>query len=577
MQQNVMSFRELQKIVKQVSKGGTPIKIAVLANHTTTFFCKALENYLLVEGYNPSIYEAGYDQIDITIIDSSSKLYEINPEIVIIFESSLKLKDNFYALKSNEERSHFSSRISDLINSRIAGLQSGNINSKIIYMSYELIDDQIYGNLFSKITHSFYNQLWKINNRLIEISEKENNFYVFDINKYIKNLNDYRDWASYINSDLHYSIDTHTHISYHITKFAKAFKGSFKKCLILDLDNTLWGGIIGDDGLEKIQIGSLGIGKAFTKIQKWAKELKNRGIILAICSKNNEEIAKNPFVNHNEMVLKLEDISVFVANWNNKADNIRYIQEVLNIGFDSMVFIDDNPAEREIVRQSIPEITVPELPEDPALYLPYLTNLNLFETVSYSKNDNDRTLQYQQEAERRKLISQVTNMDDYLKSLEMYGSISDFRQKDVSRIAQLTQRSNQFNLRTKRYTEDDIIKFMNSKNHLTYSVKLKDKFGDYGLISVIILEKTSSNVFFIDTWIMSCRVLKRDIEYYALNKIVDDLQKLKIDTLQGEYLETAKNSLVADLLEKLTFSKEKNDSIYSLNTNTYKPFKHFIL
>ncbi|WP_083692390.1 HAD family hydrolase [Seonamhaeicola sp. S2-3] len=337
------------------------------------------------------------------------------------------------------------------------------------------------------------------------------------------------------------------------------------------------GGIIGDDGLEKIQIGSLGIGKAFTKIQKWAKELKNRGIILAICSKNNEEIAKNPFVNHNEMVLKLEDISVFVANWNNKADNIRYIQEVLNIGFDSMVFIDDNPAEREIVRQSIPEITVPELPEDPALYLPYLTNLNLFETVSYSKNDNDRTLQYQQEAERRKLISQVTNMDDYLKSLEMYGSISDFRQKDVSRIAQLTQRSNQFNLRTKRYTEDDIIKFMNSKNHLTYSVKLKDKFGDYGLISVIILEKTSSNVFFIDTWIMSCRVLKRDVEYYALNKIVDDLQKLKIDTLQGEYLETAKNSLVADLLEKLTFSKEKNDKIYSLNTNTYKPFKHFIL
>ncbi len=571
-----LSFRELQKLVKNFPKSNNLLKIAVLGNHTTTFFCKALENQLILAGYDPHILEGDYDQIDITLIDGESILYEFNPEIIIIFESTLKIKDSFYAKKSNEERSEFYNDLANNAKNRIAYLNENNSNAKIIYSSYELIDDELYGNLFSKISHSFYNQLWKANNSIIEISENENNFYVFDINKHIKNFNNYRDWPAYINSDLHYTIDAFAHFSGQMTLFIKALKGNFKKCLILDLDNTTWGGIIGDDGIDNIQIGTLGIGKAFTKLQIWVKELKERGIIIAVCSKNNEDIAKEPFLKHSEMVLKLEDISVFVANWNNKADNIRYIQEVLNIGFDSMVFIDDNPAERDIVKQILPQVSVPDLPEDPALYLPYLTNLNLFETASFSSNDKDRTLQYQQEAERKKLITSVTNMDDYLKSLEMIGEITHFKPEDLSRIAQLTQRSNQFNLRTKRYTDDDITHYMNSKNHITYSIKLKDKFGDYGLISVIILEKKDNNTFFIDTWIMSCRVLKRGVEYFVINQIIAELLHKKITNLTGEYLETLKNHLVSDLLDKLSFDKF-NENKYKIEIKNFKPFKHNIL
>lgn len=571
----IYSFRELQKKSRNVTPNGANIKVAILGNHTTTFFAKSLKNQLKLSEFSADLFESDYDQIDITILDKDSDLYAFNPELIIIFESVLKLKDKFYSIKENTSKSEFHQLETDIIQNRISSLKQNGSHAKIIYFTYELIDDELYGNLFSKIPHSLYKNIWKLNNNLLELSEREPDLYVFDINKYLKEETGYRDWTNFINSDLHYSLDTFAKISHHLTQFIKAFKGRFKKCLILDLDNTTWGGIIGDDGIENIQIGSLGIGKAFTKLQKWAKNLKERGVILAICSKNNENIAKEPFEKHNEMILKLDDISIFVANWKNKADNIRYIQEVLNIGFDSMVFLDDNPAERAIVRESLPEVTVPELPEDPAYYMPYIESLNLFETVSYSENDKDRTKQYQQEAKRKKLIASVTNMDDYLKSLEMTGVISSFTLEDVPRIAQLTQRSNQFNLRTKRYTEANIIDFMKSETHLTYSVKLKDKFGDYGLISVIILEKKDKS-YFVDTWIMSCRVLKRNVENYALNKITEDIKSRNIFNITGEYLPTPKNKLVEDLLDNLTFSKTELNNNYTLDLTNYKQQKNYI-
>jgi len=572
----IFSFRELQKKAKQTTGNTTEIKVAVLGNHTSNFFVKALENQLTVAGFKPSLFESDYDQIDITLIDQESDLYKFNPEIIIVFESVLKLKDKFYSIKDNESQSDFCKSQIDIVQNRVSNIRANGSNAKIVYFSYELLDDELYGNLFSKIPHSFYNNLWQLNNALIDYSSNEPDFYVFDINKYLKGIEEYRDFTALINSDLHYSIDTFAKLSFFLAQFLKAFKGHFKKCLILDLDNTTWGGIIGDDGIENIQVGSLGIGKAFTKLQKWAKLLKERGVILAICSKNTEEVAKEPFEKHNEMVLRLDDISIFVANWKNKADNIRYIQEVLNIGFDSMVFLDDNPAERDIVKQSLPAVTVPDLPKDPAYYVPHIESLNLFETVSYSDNDKDRTSQYQQEAKRKKLISSVTNMDDYLKSLEMKGNISHFNSDDIPRIAQLTQRSNQFNLRTQRYTEKDITEFLNSDNHLTYGIKLKDKFGDYGLISVIILEKNDNNSYFIDTWIMSCRVLKRDVENYVLNKIVNDVKNKEINIIKGEYLPTPKNKLVVDLLSNLTFDNDLEDNTYLLNLKNYKPLKNYI-
>tara|TARA_B100001063_G_scaffold151056_1_gene140952 strand:- start:849 stop:1982 length:1134 start_codon:yes stop_codon:yes gene_type:complete len=364
------------------------------------------------------------------------------------------------------------------------------------------------------------------------------------------------------------SVDVLPSVAKHTLDIIKTLNGRFNKCIILDLDNTTWGGIIGDDGIEKIQVGNLGIGKAFSEFQLWVKKLKNRGIIIAVCSKNTESVAVEPFKKHPDMILKMEDISVFVANWENKADNIRYIQNVLNIGFDSMVFIDDNPFERNIVRENITEICVPEMPEDPADYLEYLYSLNLFETISYSDLDYARTKKYQIEAKRISSQKKYTNQNDFLKSLKMVSKIESFNNFNTPRIAELSQRSNQFNLRTVRYTEKDIASISDSKNHFTFAFNLKDKFGDHGIICVIILEKQDINTLFIDTWLMSCRVLKRGMEKFVLNYLAKFCTQNNYKFITGEYILTTKNAIVKDHYLNLGF-KNKNKH-FVLNLNSYK-------
>ena len=330
------------------------------------------------------------------------------------------------------------------------------------------------------------------------------------------------------------------------------------------------GGIIGDDGLEGIQIGDLGIGKAFTKFQQWIKQLKERGIILTVCSKNTAHIAKEPFEKHPDMVLRLEDIAVFVANWENKADNIRYIQSILNIGFDSMVFLDDNPFEREMVKKEIPEIVVPDIPEDPAEYLPFLYQQNLFETTSFTQEDSKRNDLYKEEAERVVQQHAYTNEDEFLQSLSMTAIIQPINTFTLPRAAQLTQRSNQFNVRTIRYTEEQVKAITEDKNKYTLAVSLQDKFGDYGLISLVIAEKKNDTDLFIDTWIMSCRVLKRKVEQLLLNQIVTLAREHHFKRITGEYIPTAKNGLVKDHFNLLGFSNQNEQWVLSIDDYTDK-------
>jgi FkbH-like protein len=375
------------------------------------------------------------------------------------------------------------------------------------------------------------------------------------------------------------SVDALPYVASRVMDIICAIKGQFKKCLILDLDNTVWGGVIGDDGLEGIQLGhGLGIGKAFTEFQMWVKKLKQRGIIICVVSKNDEETAKEPFEHHPDMVLKLDDIAVFQANWETKVDNIRTIQRILNIGFDSMVFLDDNPFERNIVRENIPGITVPELPEDPGEYLEYLYSLNLFETASYSQADKDRTKQYQVEAQRVSLQKTFENEADFLKSLDMVSTVSGFTKFNTPRIAQLSQRSNQFNLRTVRYTEADITALAEDPNVIDLSFTLEDKFGDNGLIAVIIMKRQDAETLFVDTWLMSCRVLKRGMENFTLNTMVERARKAGYQRIIGEYLPTTKNKMVEQHYTDLGFQPLAHTSTaqYVLNISQYKMRECFI-
>ncbi len=570
----MLSFTQLRKNLRKDFNNCATVKVAVLGDTATQFLIQALRGAGFEQGFNLQIWEAEFNQIERQVFDSTSDLFQFNPEIVVVFYASHKLLAKYNKLKPEQHielANNHLKLIDDVTNAVNAQLQS-----KIIYYNHTEINDSIFGNFANKIESSFLFQLRKLNYELMVFAAKHPNFYLCDIsslqNQFGKSI--FFQPSIYVNTDMILSIDILPEIAVKTIDLIGAMYGKSKKCLILDLDNTMWGGVIGDDGLENIQLGSLGIGKAFTEFQCWIKKLKNRGIILAVCSKNTETIAKEPFEKHPDMVLKLDDIAVFMANWENKADNIRQIQSILNIGFDSMVFLDDNPFERNMVRENIPGITVPELPEDPAEYLEFLYHLNLFETITFSNEDTERTRQYQVEAQRTVIQKSFTNEDDFLRSLDMISLVEPFNKFNSPRVAQLSQRSNQFNLRTVRYTEADIEKATVSENVFSFTFTLSDKFGDNGMICVIILKKANAETLFIDTWFMSCRVLKRGMENFVLNTISKAAKEKGYAYLKGEYISSPKNEMVRNHYFHLGF-KQLNE-YWILNVTNYDDKKCFI-
>lgn len=333
-----------------------------------------------------------------------------------------------------------------------------------------------------------------------------------------------------------------------------SLKRAPKKVLILDLDNTLWGGVIADDGMEGIELGDTSPrGEAFKAFQKYILSLKQRGVLLAVCSKNDLAKAMEPFEKHPEMVLRPADIVSFKANWEPKSENIRRMAPELNLGLDSFVFVDDNPAEIDIVRQFVPEVTTILLGADPSEYVSQLQDCRLFEPGSITAEDVERTNQYRADAERKALESTVTDMDSYLTSLGMEGRFSEFTAVDAPRLSQLINKSNQFNLTTRRRSEAEVLAVMNDPEFVGFSVRLKDRFGDHGLISIVIGEK-SNGTLKIDTWLMSCRVLKRQVEEAVLNELARLALARGCHRLEGIYLPTAKNEMVRDFYGRMGFT-----------------------
>jgi len=567
-------FTQLAKNLKKDFSNFKQIKIAVLGDTSTQFLSKAIRGMGFEKGLDLVIWEADYNQIERQIFDPSSEFYEFKPEIVVVFQSSHKLLGKYNKLLPSHYGSLASAELESIEN--IYTTLTNNLQAKVIYYNYSEIDDSVFGSHANKTASSFLFQLRKLNYELMQYASKTSDFYLCDLsgiqNRVGKAM--FFQPSVYINSEMVLSLDVLPEVASKTVDIVGALNGRIKKCVILDLDNTTWGGIIGEDGMENIQLGILGIGKAFSEFQYWIKKLKNRGIIVAVCSKNSEHIAKEPFEKHPDMILQLEDIAVFIANWGNKVDNINQIQSILNIGFDSMVFLDDNPFERNIVRENIPGICVPELPEDPADYLEFLYALNLFETTTFSGEDTERTKLYQIEAKRSMVQQKFTNENDYLGSLNMLSLVEPFNNYNTPRVAQLSHRSNQFNLRTVRYSEADIKMIAKSENHFTFAFTLEDKFGDNGLICVIILQKENDNTLFIDTWFMSCRVLKRGMEHFVLNTITAFARENGFINLKGEYLPTVKNEMVADHYQNLGF--ERSGDCWMLNTVDYKDKKCFI-
>jgi len=569
-----MTFNELKKNIKKDFFGFKKIELALLGDSSTQLLAQAIRGSGYDKRLNIDVFDADYNQIDRLIMNVTSELYVHEPDYTVIFEASHKLLQKYN--KMNEvERTTFAENQFDRI-CKLTNILQSKIKTKIIWFNFAEEDDRIFGNYGNKIQSSFIYQQRKLNFILTEYSISNKDFYICDISSIQNRLgrNLLFSPSIYISMDSVLSIDALPVVAESIVQTITAIQGQIKKCLILDLDNTVWGGVIGDDGLDKIQVGSLGIGKAFTEFQYWVKKLQQRGIIICVCSKNTESVAKEPFEKHPDMILRLNDFTVFKANWDNKVDNIKSIQQILNIGFDSMIFLDDNPFERNIVRESINDITVPELPKDPAEYLEYLYSLNLFETASYSTEDANRTEQYRIKSQIDAELTLFSNENDFLKSLNMLSDVQHFNSFTIPRVAQLSQRSNQFNLRTVRYSEEDIKRIVESNRYITFSFTLEDKHGDNGTICAIILEKRKPKELFIDTWFMSCRVIKRGMESFVLNIIVKYANKNGYQKLVGEYVPTDKNALVKDHFANLGFNQV--DKFWELEISLYKNRDSFI-
>ncbi|QFY41380.1 HAD-IIIC family phosphatase [Candidatus Methylospira mobilis] len=553
-----------------------PYRLAVLGDSATQLLVKTLTREGQAWGGGLEIFESDINQIDHMVRNPNSDLYVFSPEAVLLLYSAEELQKQYYAANHRIGEQFVSDKITE-IRQIVSCLKADAVGRKIIVSNYAEINDGVYGNNANKYRASFLSSLRRINIALMDMVEGDSSVYILDLALMQSRIGRSKlfDPRLYVTSSMVYSVEALPVIARNIIEILASVQGNARKCLILDLDNTIWGGVIGDDGVEKIELGELGIGKAFTRIQRWAKELRSRGILLAVCSKNSDEIAKEPFLKHPDMELRLEDISIFIANWDDKVTNIRYIQSMLNIGFDSMVFIDDNPFERELVKSALPEVAVPDLPDDPAEYMDFLQELNLFEAGTLSDLDADRTLMVQRGIETRQLQSKFENEGDFLQNLNMICKVSGFNNFNTPRVAQLSERSNQFNLRTIRYSEQEVRAISQNPDFAGMAFSLEDRLGDHGLISAVVLSQKGSSLF-IDNWFMSCRVLKRGVEHVVLDKIICLAIARGCEVVVGEYIPTRKNGLVSNHYENLGFHSRADDGLWVLPVTDFIKVEHFI-
>ena len=549
-------------------------KIAILGGSTVDDIKNLLEIFLLQAGIKPTFYQSEYNKYYEDAVFGNAELDAFNPDVVIIFTSFVNLI-NLPAVNDNVQE-----KIDAEFNRYVTIWEklTEKFSAVIIQNNFELPYCSTLGNLDAAENFGKANFVSELNRRFAEYAQTHSNFYLHDLNGLAARigLTKWYNRFQYYAYKFAMNYDVMPEVALNLSKIIRAVFGKSRKCLVLDLDNTLWGGVIGDDGLDGIKIGhETPAAEAYTEFQNYVLSLKNRGIILAVCSKNEFDIAKSGFT-HPDSVLKFEDFAAFYANWLPKNENIRAIAEELNIGTDSLVFIDDNPAERQLIRDTMPEVAVPEVDAaDVFSYIRAIDGAGYFEPVTISEDDLKRNDTYR-ENNRRKILAATLSYEDYLKSLDMKAEIDSFKPIYFDRIAQLTNKTNQFNLTTRRFSRAEIEQIAADSRYITLYGRLTDKFGDNGLISVVIGEKRNDEVHVI-LWLMSCRVLKRGMEQAMLDALVKNCAGFK--KIIGYYFPTKKNKMVAELYQTFGFTKI-NDNVdgttWELPIDGYTPQNKFI-
>lgn len=415
--------------------------------------------------------------------------------------------------------------------------------------------DIIYKIDFQTSSHILEDAVSHYNNNVYQLAEEHNNIKIIPISSFYNQLDMPQaiDWRFYYISQMPLSPKVAPLFKTWFAEQVDSIELKRKKCIVIDLDNTLWGGILGEDGINGIALGETYPGSAYRYFQEFLLDLSRNGIILTVCSKNNENDVLEAWENNPNMILRKEHFATYRINWNNKADNIREIAEELNIGLDSLVFIDDNPTERELVKQMLPTVEVPDFPKHPYFYPNFAKSLvdRYFRIYALTNEDLSKTQQYKENAARARFEQSFTDYADYLKSLDIELTIESISNSNIARFAQMTQKTNQFNLTTKRYTETDLMN-MTDNGALIYGLRVKDRFGDNGLTGLIIINPDNKTAI-IDSFLLSCRILGKNIELHFVNYILNHLKSIGIEAVESKYIKTSKNSQVSDFYDKLGF------------------------
>jgi FkbH-like protein len=546
--------RRLKKMRKDGARSTVKTRIAILGSTTTTQVAAFIDLFLFALNIDAEVYEAPYGLLRQEILDPSSDLYAFKPDFVFLATTRRDLGALPAASDTPEQ-------VQLAVDTAVGEWQAlwqtahDRLGCQIIQNNFDAPPWRVFGNLEATQPGAPGNFVGRVNRELAALAPGW--VSVHDLDGLAASIGrwNWGDERFFHLAKLPCAPEHLTIYAHRIAALIGARLGRSRKCLVLDLDNTLWGGVIGDDGLAGINIGQGdAVGEAFVAFQRYARSLAERGVILAVCSKNEDANAREPFEKHSEMVLKLDEISSFVANWEDKAANLRRIAQDLNIGLDSLVFVDDNPAERALVRQLLPEVAVPELPIDPADYVRAVEQHRYFEAIAISSEDFKRTGYYRANAQRRDTASSAGDINEFLRSLEMRGWVGPVGDVELDRTVQLIGKSNQFNLTTRRYSTGDIESMRKDAAWVTRVVKLSDRFGDNGLISVALAHEEGDSLR-IDTWLMSCRVLKRNVEAYLLNNLVEAALARGLKRLSGEYIPTSKNVLVKNHYASLGFTQ----------------------
>ena len=559
-----LDLNQLTKLAKAIDKARSdgksldpfvPFRLAVLSNSTIDLIVPALVASAARHGIALEVIQPSYDQAAQEALTPDSKVNSSKPDAVLF-----ALDYRAMPLKLSLGEPEASAATVQGVIGYLQALRNGiknNSNAVCIFQTFAPPVETLFGSLDRALPGTLRSLIDGINRELAAYVPGTGDV-LLDVAGLAETvgLADWHNTQLWNMAKFSFSDELIPLYADHVARTIAAIRGKSRKVLILDLDNTVWGGVIGDDGLEGIQIAQGDArGEAHLAVQRLALDLRQRGIVLAVCSKNTDEVAREPFEKHPEMLLRLDHIAVFQANWNDKATNIQAIAEELSLGLDAMVFLDDNPVERGLVRQLLPQVAVPELPEEPAYYTRTLAAAGYFEAVAFANEDLKRAGFYQDNAKRAKLQKQVGGVEAYLASLDMTITFQPFDATGRARIVQLINKSNQYNLTTRRYTDPEVMEAENDPEVFTLQVRLADVFGDNGMISVVICRPGEAGVWEIDTWLMSCRVLGRKVEHMVLREILEHARAAGIHKLVGTYNPTDRNKLVVDHYAKLGFTK----------------------